>query len=134
MRHYLQEDTISRRIRLKEILQQKCRRISDENIDIIMSRLNINRIYLIKNTSSSVKFLNIITAESIFMPEKKTLSYIIPILGDFEPGYYINIENNRQSVPGVVLKNSTCAALKMTISLIEGHLKITYTLAVYEPA
>ena len=126
-------DTEQRYLRFKEILLDKCSNLTNENLDIIISSINIKRIYLIKSTNSEIKFLNIATAECIHTTDKKTISYIIPILGNFEPGYYINVDNSKESAPGRLYKNSTSAALKMSVTCVDGHPKITYILAVYAP-
>ncbi len=133
MQQVLHIDRAHRYLRLKAILQDKCRNITEENLELIMSQINVNRIYLIKSTTSVAKFLNIATAENIYTPDQKTLSYILPILGKFESGYYSNINSEKFIASGRMDSNRTCAAVKMSISTFKGHLKTTYTLAIYIP-
>lgn len=131
MQRVLQMDSSHRYLRLREIIKDKCNIITREDLDAIMSNINVNRIYSIKSTTSAVKFLNIATAENISTSERKTLSYIIPILGKFEPGYFSNINSTKCSAAGMVDGKSTCAAVKMSITSCGGHITTTYTLAIY---
>ena len=120
---------------LRRAIRRKSRyRISEENLDYILSRLNIRRPYVLKTTNRPEKFLNIITAERIAIGKHYVLSEVIPIYGIFSPGYFERLSPKPASFgTGYLDARYNAAAVK--ISLFQngtGSAFATYTLALYD--
>ena len=133
MNSILKRDFSVRRQKLREAILQKCRYISKDKVELLLDQINLNRMYFVKRTDSSKKFLNIITSEFICSPDRKLLSTTIPLLGDFQPGYFIQTVDKTEYRSGRLSENMLCAALKMSISSWEGQITSTYSLIIYEP-
>ena len=135
MPHLLRLTEEERSELLRRAIRRKSRhRISEENLDYILSRLNIRRPYVLKTTNRPEKFLNIITAERIATGKHYVLSEIIPIYGIFTPGYFERITPVPASFgTGYLDARYNAAAVK--ISLFQDAADsafATYTLALYE--
>ena len=135
MPHLLRLTEEERSELLRRAIRRKSRyRISEENLDYILSRLNIRRPYVLKTTNRPEKFLNIITAERIAIGKHYVLSEVIPIYGIFSPGYFERLSPTPASFgTGYLDARYNAAAVK--ISLFQngtGSAFVTYTLALYD--
>ena len=135
MPHLLRLTEKERSELLRRAIRRKSRhRISEENLDYILSRLNIRRPYVLKTTNRPEKFLNIITAERIAIGKHYVLSEVIPIYGIFSPGYFARLSPKPASFgTGYLDARYNAAAVK--ISLFQngtGSAFATYTLALYD--
>lgn len=135
MPHLLRLTEKERSELLRRAIRRKSRyRISEENLDYILSRLNIRRPYVLKTTNRPEKFLNIITAERIAIGKHYVLSEVIPIYGIFSPGYFERLSPKPASFgTGYLDARYNAAAVK--ISLFQngtGSAFATYTLALYD--
>lgn len=135
MPHLLRLTEKERSELLRRAIRRKSRyRISEENLDYILSRLNIRRPYVLKTTNRPEKFLNIITAERIAIGKHYVLSEVIPIYGIFSPGYFERLSPKPASFgTGYLDARYNAAAVK--ISLFQngtGSAFATYTLVLYD--
>lgn len=135
MPHLLRLTEEERSELLRRAIRRKSRyRISEENLDYILSRLNIRRPYVLKTTNRPEKFLNIITAERIAIGKHYVLSEVISIYGIFSPGYFERLSPKPASFgTGYLDARYNAAAVK--ISLFQngtGSAFATYTLALYD--
>lgn len=135
MPHLLRLTEEERSELLRRAIRRKSRyRISEENLDYILSRLNIRRPYVLKTTNRPEKFLNIITVERIAIGKHYVLSEVIPIYGIFSPGYFERLSPKPASFgTGYLDARYNAAAVK--ISLFQngtGSAFATYTLALYD--
>lgn len=107
--------------------------ITPHQLRRITSRINVNRPYLIKTTAKPQKFLNMVTEEFISTGERSTISYIIPLYGNYKNGFFCKTSSKTYSEASKLLSHHSAAALKMTIQQAKGiPLQTTYTIIVYE--
>lgn len=119
---------------LGKVIRRKSRYgISDHCLGFILDNLNVHRPHIIKVTSDFTKFMNIATAEMVITYERRVLSYVTKIYGDFQCGhFYKNMEETR-SLKGTVNHDQDAAVLKRSIvHFVDQPPIITYTLALYE--
>lgn len=119
---------------LRNAIRRKCRfEMSSHRLDFILDHLNLNRPYSIKATIDPGKFLNVATAENVATPERKMLSFVIKLYGDFEYGFFLKSEWESCSVPGEINSKQAAAAIKWMIVQLKGQpATVTYTLVLYE--
>lgn len=120
---------------LRRAIRRKSRyRIPEEGLDHILSRLNIQRPYVLKTTTRPEKFLNIVTAERIATGKHCVVSEIIPIYGTFTPGYFERLSPQPPSaVTGFIDARYNAAAVKIALFRSGTNSAFaTYTLALYE--
>lgn len=110
-----------------------CYPVSSRHISCIIENININRVYCIKTTRNSGKFLNFITEEFIATPIRKTISCTIPLYGKFTCGHFFKDERSSDSHSGTIDIKHDAAAIKRTITQHENELvSVTYTIVLYE--
>ena len=121
---------------LCKVIRRKSRYgISDHSLGIILDNLNVHRPHIIKVTSDYTKFMNIATAEMVFTCERKVLSYVTRIYGDFQCGHFYKNMGETSSLEGTVNHDHDAAVLKRSIvQFVDQPPIITYTLALYERA
>lgn len=119
---------------LRSAIRRKCQNgISNQRLDLILEGLNVNRPYSIKTTRDYGRFLNIATVETVATPERKTLSYVTSLYGDFKCGFFFKSERESCSIPGEINSERDAAAVKQTIVQHRGEpATVTYTLVLYE--
>lgn len=122
-----------RKAELRSVIRSRAGTISDSRLNLILDRLNVNRIYYIKVLQCPKKFLNIVTSECIGAADKKLYSITIPLYGTFSEGYFYRSESEKGILPGSIDTALPAAAVKITLENTAGRITKTYTLAIYEP-
>ena len=119
---------------LCQAIRRKCLHgVTPHQLQRIISRININRPYLIKATADPQKFLNMIAEEFISTAERSTISYILPLYGNYKSGFFCKTSGKTYSECSTLLGRHSAAALKMTIHQSKGvPPQTTYTIIIYE--
>lgn len=115
-------------------IRHKCQySISSYQMAIILESINLNRIYCVKTTTDARKFLNITTEEFVVSSERKVISYIRKLYGNFDYGYFYKSDIMKDHKSAVLYEYRDAAAIKQTITHKKGEPAfMTYTLVIFE--
>lgn len=133
-KHFRMSDEERRKV-ICDVIRHKCKyRVSNTRLDYIVARLNLSRTYFIKATNDPFKFLNVATSEHIDTSDRHCLSQVIPIYGEFTPGYFVKTDlYTSHLVKSTMNTKKDAAALKTAVSYLPGgSVSATYMLVLYE--
>lgn len=134
MKTILQSSPEERLRILHKALRGKVRHIPETVLQRVVLQLNTKQIYCIKATQSFAKFQNIATSECVATSSRKAFSIVTVLYGDYTPGHFQQIEKEKHSVSGILLKDGPVIALKRAIYDNGAGFTKTYTLAIYDCA
>ena len=119
---------------LRKAIKRKCHYdITPGQLEHIIENININRAYCIKTTKDRGKFLNLITQEAVVTSERKNMSYVFYLYGDFQCGYFSKNGEKTYSVPGTLDISQNAAAIKQSIiQKTNCQPIVTYTIVIYQ--
>lgn len=102
--------------KLRTVILSKISDVSEENVQIICRKIDLNRQYYVKATRNPKRFLNLIVEENVERTNESQQSRCSFIYGNYIPSFFFEHNGVRRAREGWIDETLPAAAVKTVVT------------------